>query len=112
MKRIQAIIRPNRLEILKKALVDNGIGGMTVTEVHGFGRQKGKVEIFRGAEYKTEFLKKLKIEILCEDKNLKKLEDIIIESVREGEPGDGKIFIFQNGEIVRISTGEKGTNAI
>ena len=112
MRRIQAIIRPNRLEVLKKALVDNGIGGMTVTEVRGFGRQKGKVEIFRGVEYKTDFLKKLKIEIICREENLKKIEDVIIQSVREGEHGDGKIFIFPNEEVIRISTGEKGKKAI
>ncbi|WP_320046454.1 P-II family nitrogen regulator [uncultured Ilyobacter sp.] len=112
MKRIQAIIRPNRLEVLKKALVDNGIGGMTVTEVRGFGRQKGKIEIFRGVEYKTDFIKKLKIEILCKEENLEKIVKVIMESVREGEPGDGKIFIFPNEEVIRISTKEKGKKAI
>lgn len=112
MKRIEAIIRPFKLDEVKIALVNAGIVGMTVSEVRGFGRQKGQTERYRGSEYTVEFLQKLKLEIVVEDTQADMVISKIIESARTGEIGDGKIFISPVDEIVRIRTGEKNLEAV
>ncbi len=112
MKKVEAIIRPFKLDEVKIALVNAGIVGMTVSEVRGFGRQKGQTERYRGSEYTVEFLQKLKVEIVVEDDQLDMVVDKIIAAARTGEIGDGKIFISDVGQIVRIRTGEKNQEAI
>ncbi len=112
MKKIEAIIRPFKLDEVKIALVNAGIVGMTVSEVRGFGRQKGQTERYRGSEYTVEFLQKLKIEIVVENENVDLVVDKIISAARTGEIGDGKIFISPVEEIVRIRTGEKNLEAV
>lgn len=112
MQKIEAIIRPFKLDEVKIALVNAGIVGMTVTEVRGFGRQKGQTERYRGSEYTVEFLQKLKLEIVAEDDQVDMVVDKIINAARTGEIGDGKIFISPIGQIVRIRTGEKNQEAI
>ncbi len=112
MKRVEAIIRPFKLDEVKIALVNAGIVGMTVSEVRGFGRQKGQTERYRGSEYTVEFLQKLKIEIVVEDDQVDMVVDRIVNAARTGEIGDGKIFIAPVDQIVRIRTGEKNQEAI
>ena len=112
MKKVEAIIRPFKLDQVKIALVNAGIVGMTVSEVRGFGRQKGQTERYRGSEYTVEFLQKLKIEIVVEDDQVQTVVDMIISASRTGEIGDGKIFVFPVDRIVRIRTGEKNIEAI
>ncbi len=112
MKKVEAIIRPFKLDEVKIALVNAGIVGMTVSEVRGFGRQKGQTERYRGSEYTVEFLQKLKIEIVVEDVQVDMVVDKIISASRTGEIGDGKIFISPVDRIVRIRTGESNMEAI
>lgn len=112
MKKVEAIIRPFKLDEVKIALVNAGIVGMTVSEVRGFGRQKGQTERYRGSEYTVEFLQKLKIEIVVEDDQVDMVVDKIIVAARTGEIGDGKIFITPVDSIIRIRTGEKNNEAI
>jgi nitrogen regulatory protein P-II 1 len=112
MKKVEAIIRPFKLDEVKIALVNAGIVGMTVSEVRGFGRQKGQTERYRGSEYTVEFLQKLKVEIVVEDEQLDMVVDKIIAAARTGEIGDGKIFISPVEQIIRIRTGEKNMEAI
>ena len=112
MKKVEAIIRPFKLDEVKIALVNAGIVGMTVSEVRGFGRQKGQTERYRGSEYTVEFLQKLKVEIVVEDAQLDMVVDKIIAAARTGEIGDGKIFISPVEQIIRIRTGEKNMEAI
>lgn len=112
MKRVEAIIRPFKLDEVKIALVNAGIVGMTVSEVRGFGRQKGQTERYRGSEYTVEFLQKLKLEIIVEDSQVDMVVSKILEAARTGEIGDGKIFISPVEEIVRIRTGEKNLEAV
>ncbi|MBE9226667.1 P-II family nitrogen regulator [Phormidium sp. LEGE 05292] len=112
MKKIEAIIRPFKLDEVKIALVNAGIVGMTVSEVRGFGRQKGQTERYRGSEYTVEFLQKLKVEVVIEDDQVDLVVEKIIASARTGEIGDGKIFISPVEQVVRIRTGEKNTEAI
>lgn len=112
MKKIEAIIRPFKLDEVKIALVNAGIVGMTVTEVRGFGRQKGQTERYRGSEYTVEFLQKLKIEIVVEDSQVDMVLDKVVQASRTGEIGDGKIFISPVEETIRIRTGEKNLEAI
>ncbi|MCG9887092.1 MAG: P-II family nitrogen regulator [Cyanobacteria bacterium] len=112
MKKIEAIIRPFKLDDVKIALVNAGIVGMTVSEVRGFGRQKGQTERYRGSEYTVEFLQKLKIEIVVEEDKVDMVVDKVITAARTGEIGDGKIFISPVDEIVRIRTGEKDIEAV
>lgn len=112
MKKIEAIIRPFKLDEVKIALVNAGIVGMTVSEVRGFGRQKGQTERYRGSEYTVEFLQKLKIEIVVDDSQVDMVVDKIISAARTGEIGDGKIFVTPVDQIVRIRTGEKNTEAV
>lgn len=112
MKKIEAIIRPFKLDEVKIALVNAGVVGMTVSEVRGFGRQKGQTERYRGSEYTVEFLQKLKIEIVIENDQVDMVVDKIIGAARTGEIGDGKIFVYPIDEIVRIRTGEKNIEAV
>jgi nitrogen regulatory protein P-II 1 len=112
MKRVEAIIRPFKLDEVKIALVNAGIVGMTVSEVRGFGRQKGQTERYRGSEYTVEFLQKLKLEIVVEDAQVEMVVDKIVEAARTGEIGDGKIFVSPVDEILRIRTGEKNLEAV
>ena len=104
MKKIEAIIRPFKLEDVKIALVNSGIVGMTVSEVRGFGRQKGQVERYRGSEFTVEFLQKLKVEVVVEDEKVNSVIDAIAEAAKTGEIGDGKIFITSIDSVVRIRT--------
>lgn len=112
MKKIEAIIRHFKLEEVKDALTKAGVQGMTVTEVRGFGRQKGHKEQYRGAEYTVDFLPKVKLEVVCSDAESKKVIDAIIQTARTGGIGDGKIFVTNLEELVRIRTGESGEIAI
>jgi nitrogen regulatory protein P-II 1 len=112
MKKIEAIIKPFKLEEVKSALSEVGVEGMTVTEAKGFGRQKGHTEIYRGSEYTVDFLPKLKIDIVVADDMVQAAVDAIIKSARTGKIGDGKIFIMAVEEAVRIRTDERGTKAV
>ena len=112
MKKIEAIIKPFKLEDVKEALKDIGVQGLTVTEVKGFGRQKGHTELYRGAEYVIDFLPKIKLEIVVAEDEVVKVVDAITESAKTGKIGDGKIFIFPMEEVIRIRTGERGEDAI
>lgn len=112
MKKIEAIIKPFKLDEVKDALNSIGIQGMTLTEVKGFGRQKGHVELYRGAEYDISFIPKLKLEIVVADSIVDKVISTIEEKAKTGKIGDGKIFIYPVEDIVRIRTGEKGEAAI
>lgn len=112
MKRIQAIIRPFKLEEVKIALLNAGIIGVTISEVRGFGRQKGQTERYRGSEYTVEFLGKVKIIVVVEDEQADTVAKTIMAAARTGEIGDGKMFISPVTEVVRIRTGEKDSNAI
>ena len=112
MKKIEAIIRPFKLEDVKIALVNSGIVGMTVSEVRGFGRQKGQVERYRGSEFTVEFLQKLKVEVVVENEKVKSVIDAIAEAAKTGEIGDGKIFITSIDSVVRIRTGDKDEEAL
>ena len=112
MKKIVAIIRPFKLDEVKIALVNAGIVGMTVSEVRGFGRQKGQTERYRGSEYTVEFLQKLKVEVVVEDGQVELVIDKIVTAARTGEIGDGKIFVTTVEQVVRIRTGEKNIEAV
>lgn len=112
MKKIEAVIRHFKLEEVKNALTAANIVGMTVTEVRGFGRQRGHKEQYRGAEYTVDFLPKLKVELVVNDEEVEKAVKIIIEAARTGKVGDGKIFITPIEEVIRIRTGETGNTAI
>ena len=112
MKKIEAIIRPFKLEDVKIALVNSGIVGMTVSEVRGFGRQKGQVERYRGSEFTVEFLQKLKVEVVVEDDKVNSVIEAIAEAAKTGEIGDGKIFITSIDSVVRIRTGDKDEEAL
>ncbi len=112
MKKIEAVIKPHKLDEVKEALNKIGIKGMTVSEVKGFGRQKGHTELYRGAEYVVDFLPKTKIEIVVSDDIAEKVVETITETARTGKLGDGKIFIETVEEVVRIRTGERGGEAI
>ena len=112
MKKIDAIIKPFKLEDVKEALASVGVEGMTVTEVKGFGRQKGHTEIYRGSEYTVDFLPKIKLEIAVDDKLADQTVDTILSTATTGKIGDGKIFILDIQEAVRVRTGEKGSEAL
>ncbi|HEY3856692.1 MAG TPA: P-II family nitrogen regulator [Verrucomicrobiae bacterium] len=112
MKKIEAIIKPFKLEEVKDALSQIGIEGMTVSEVKGFGRQKGHTEIYRGSEYKVDFLPKIKIEIVLPDARVESAVAAIVSSAKTGKIGDGKVFVSDVEEIIRIRTEEKGDAAI
>ncbi len=112
MKKIEAIVKPFKLDEVKQKLTSIGITGMTITEVKGFGRQKGHTELYRGAEYSVDFLPKVKIEILASDDMTPKIVDMIRESAQTGKIGDGKIFVSPVEEVIRIRTNERGEDAI
>ena len=112
MKKIEAIIKPFKLDEVKEALHGVGVQGLTVTEVKGFGRQKGHTELYRGAEYVVDFLPKIKLEVVVEDGAADGVVDAIIAAANTGRIGDGKIFILPLGEAIRIRTGERGSAAV
>lgn len=112
MKKIEAIIKPFKLDEVKDALGSIGIQGLTVLEVQGFGRQKGHTEVYRGAEYKVDFVPKVKLEILVDDELAQQVVDTITDAARTGKIGDGKIFVLPIEDAIRIRTGERGTDAI
>ncbi len=112
MKKIEAIIKPFKLEDVKDALSEVGIEGLTVTEVKGFGRQKGHTEIYRGSEYTVDFLHKVKVEVVLDDGTLDAAVAAIIKSAKTGKIGDGKIFITNIEDVIRIRTEERGTKAV
>jgi nitrogen regulatory protein P-II 1 len=112
MKKVEAIIRPHKLDEVHDALLEAGFAGLTVTEVRGYGRQKGHKEVYRGSEYKIEFVPKLKIELVCDDERLESAISIIIKTSKTGEVGDGKIFILNVEETIRIRTEESGKTAL
>jgi nitrogen regulatory protein P-II 1 len=112
MKKIEAIIKPFKLDEVKEALADVGVLGLTVTEVKGFGRQKGHTELYRGAEYVVDFLPKVKIEIVLSDEMVPRALEAIERSAKTGRIGDGKIFVYAVEEVVRIRTGERGEPAL
>jgi nitrogen regulatory protein P-II 1 len=112
MKKIEAIIQPFRLEAVKEGLQGLGVLGMTVTEVKGFGRQKGLREVYRGLEYQVDFIPKVKIEVVAADDKVKPVVDTIVANARTGRIGDGKIFVYPVTEVIRIRTGETGNAAV
>ncbi|MEM9351754.1 MAG: P-II family nitrogen regulator [Planctomycetota bacterium] len=112
MKKIEAIVRHFKLEDVKNALSEQGIAGMTITEVRGFGRQKGHTETYRGTEYAVDFVPKVKVEILADDDNAQEIIDTVINTAKTGQIGDGKIFVTELSETVRIRTGETGSSAL
>jgi nitrogen regulatory protein P-II 1 len=112
MKKIEAIIRHFKLEDVKNALTEHGITGMTITEVRGFGRQKGHTEMYRGTEYEVDFVPKIKVEIVVPDAKLQTVLDTIVRSAQTGQVGDGKMFVTELTDAVRIRTGESGESAI
>jgi nitrogen regulatory protein P-II 2 len=112
MKMVIAIIKPFKLDDVRSALAEVGVQGITVTEVKGFGRQKGHTELYRGAEYVVDFLPKVKLELAVDDDQVERVQEAIIETARTGKIGDGKIFVLDLGQAVRIRTGEAGSRAL
>lgn len=112
MKQITAVIKPFKLEEVREALAEQGVTGLTVTEVKGFGRQKGHTELYRGAEYVVDFLPKVKVELVLADDLVDRAIDVIAQAARTGKIGDGKIFVFPVEQVVRIRTGETGESAV
>ncbi|MCK9491136.1 MAG: P-II family nitrogen regulator [Sulfurimonas sp.] len=112
MKKMEVIIKPFKLEDVKVALANIGITGMTVFEVKGYGRQKGHSELYRGAEYRVDFMPKIKLDIVVNDEDVDKVVEVVIESAKTGKIGDGKIFISDIEKIIRIRTGETGSEAV
>lgn len=112
MKKIEAIIKPFKLDDVREALSEVGVTGLTVTEVKGFGRQKGHTELYRGAEYVVDFLPKVKVEAVVPDKLVDRCVEAITTAARTGKIGDGKIFVYSVDEVVRIRTGERGEQAV
>jgi nitrogen regulatory protein P-II 1 len=112
MKKIEAIIRPHSLEKVKDALFELGISGLTISEIRGYGRQKGHKEVYRGSEYQLDFVPKIKLEIVVNDEIYEKVVDLVIENSKTGKIGDGKIFISNVEDAIRIRTGESGPDAL
>ena len=112
MKLVVAIIKPFKLDDVREAMAAMGISGMTITEVGGFGRQKGQTEIYRGAEYRSTILPKLKVELLCSDSAVERVVEAVQQAAHTGTIGDGKIFVLEIGELVRIRTGEMNEAAL
>ena len=112
MKKVEAIIKPFKLEDVRQALTDAGITGMTAIEVKGFGRQKGHTELYRGAEYVVDFLPKVKLEIVLDDDKVDACVEAIVRAARSGKIGDGKIFVTSVERVIRIRTGEEGSEAV
>ena len=112
MKKIEAIIKPFKLEAVMEALIEEGIGGMTITEVKGFGRQKGHTEIYRGSEYCYDFIPKIKVEVVVPDADVENVILTIVKYAKTGKIGDGKIFVYDIVAVTRIRTGENGEKAL
>ncbi len=112
MKKIEAIIRPFKLDEVKEALIEEGVKGMTISEVRGYGRQKGHTETYRGSEYRIEFVPKIKIEIVVDDSLADKVIDAILKAAKTGQVGDGKIFVSNIEDVIRIRTDESGKHAL
>ena len=112
MKKVEAIIKPVKLQEVRRALTQLGVKGLTLTEVKGFGRQKGHTEVYRGSEFSAQFLPKLKLEVVVEDELAPKVVNTIMETARTGRIGDGKIFVYPLEQVVRIRTGERGEAAV
>jgi len=112
MKLITAIVQPYKLEEVREAIAQLGISGMTVTEVRGFGRQRGHTELYRGAEYQVDYIPKSKIEIACSDANVEQLTEAIVSAAATGKVGDGKVFVTPLEQVIRIRTGETGDGAL
>lgn len=112
MKKIEIIIRPFKLDDVKQALTDLDIKGMSVSEIKGFGRQRGHKEVYRGAEYQVDFVAKIKVEVVVDDSLVRKVVDTVVAAARTGQVGDGKIFVVPVDETIRIRTGESGESAI
>lgn len=112
MKLITAIIKPSKVDDIKRALQDDGVHGMTVSETRGFGRQKGHTEIYRGAEYTVDFIPKVRIEVLADDKDCDHIVDLIVNTANTGSIGDGKLWVTNVETVVRIRTGERGNDAL
>jgi nitrogen regulatory protein P-II 1 len=112
MKKIEAIVKPFKLDEVREALSEIGVTGLTVTEVKGFGRQKGHTELYRGAEYVVDFLPKVKVEVVVGDALVEKAMDAIVKAARTGKIGDGKIFVYDVSHVLRIRTGETGEDAV
>lgn len=112
MKKIEAIIRPFKIDDVREALIEIGIKGMTITEVKGYGRQKGHTEMYRGSEYQIDFLPKMKIEIIAPDASVDKIVETIIKSAKTGQVGDGKIFVYPVEDVIRVRTEESGEAAL
>jgi len=112
MKKVEAVIRPFKLDEVKEALVEEGVRGLTITEVRGYGRQKGHTETYRGSEYRIEFVPKIKVEVVIEDSQLEKVIDAVLRTAKTGQVGDGKIFISDVSDVIRIRTEESGATAL
>ena len=112
MKLITAIIKPHTLELVKDALQSLGVHGLTVSEVHGYGRQRGHTEVYRGAEYSVDFVPKVRVEVIVDDSAVDKVVDVIVQAARTGKIGDGKVWVSSVETVVRVRTGERGTDAI
>ena len=112
MKKIEAVVRHFKLEDIKNALTEKGVHGMTITEVRGFGRQKGHTEMYRGTEYTVDFVPKVKLEVVVPDNNLQAVIDTILRTAQTGQIGDGKIFVTDLANVIRIRTGETGESAV
>ena len=112
MKKIEAIIKPFKIDSLKEAFSSMGLQGMTISEVKGYGRQKGHTEVYRGAEYVVDFIPKVKVEVVTSDDQVEKIIETILTTVKTGKIGDGKIFVLPVEEVIRVRTGEKGEDAI
>jgi len=112
MRLVTAIIKPFKLDDVKKALETVGVAGLTVSEVQGFGRQKGHTEVYRGAEYQVDFVPKVRIEVLVDDMDAIRIVDVIVEAAQTGSIGDGKVWVTTVDDVVRVRTGERGTDAL
>ena len=112
MKKIEAIIRPFRIDDVREALAEIGVKGMTLTEVKGYGRQKGHTELYRGSEYQIDFLPKIKLEVIVVDSLADKVIDTIVNAAKTGQVGDGKIFVYAVEDVIRVRTGESGVEAL
>jgi nitrogen regulatory protein P-II 1 len=112
MKKVEAIIRPFRIDDVREALADIGVKGMTLTEVKGYGRQKGHTEVYRGSEYQIDFLPKIKLEVIVADAVADQVVDAIMKAAKTGQVGDGKIFVYPVEDVIRVRTGESGEEAL
>jgi len=112
MKLVTAVIKPHQLDAVKEALHAMGVAGMTVSEVQGYGRQKGHTEVYRGAEYTVEFLPKIRVEVLIDEIDVEKVVDAVVSASRTGKIGDGKVWVTSVHEVIRVRTGERGLDAL